>query len=445
MKINLPWIKSRQKIILSIFIDILSFLYFFLFSNEFASNKELIISTYILKLIIIWIMVSYILGRYHTSLRKASDYLNYLLKTALVSILSHSILFFILIFFESQIDWLESISIIRYSIIFSFLISNTFQLILSLILIKKFTIIGEVIFISSNKNLKSITNLSNYGLKKINYQLKNEDYIIEKKNHKKINSYVLSDINNLEENTQKIIRNLHIEGYRIYTILSWSEKVLECLPSSLLSNSDIIKGDLRIRKDSFQFRLKRLGDFSFSIFLLLATSPIILIFAILIKLQDGGPAFYSQKRTGLNGKEFNIYKLRSMKKNAEKDKPLWSKDNDPRVTFIGKFIRRTRIDELPQLWCVINGSMSLIGPRPERPKIEIDLERKIKYYRLRHSIKPGLSGWAQVKYKYGNSILDSEIKLSYDLYYLRHFSFWLDLLIMIKTIRIIINSNLSFK
>ena len=131
--------------------------------------------------------------------------------------------------------------------------------------------------------------------------------------------------------------------------------------------------------------------------------------------------------------------LRTMKVNSEKHGAKWSSKKDPRITSIGKFLRKTRFDELPQLICVVRGEMSLIGPRPERPEFDKDLEQKINHYSVRKWIRPGLSGWAQVNYPYTSSIKDSEIKVSYDLYYLRNFSFWLDILILFKTIKMLIH------
>ena len=192
---------------------------------------------------------------------------------------------------------------------------------------------------------------------------------------------------------------------------------------------------------TLQSRLKRAGDVSFSAFLLLLTSPLLLISALLIKLDDGGPVFYSQIRTGLEAKPYKIWKLRSMRTNAEQMGAQWSSRADSRVTRIGAFLRRTRLDELPQLWCVLTGSMSLIGPRPERPEFDLQLVQQIPHYALRHLIRPGLSGWAQVNYPYGASVEDSSNKLSYDLYYLKNFSFLLDLLIMFKTIRLVFNAQ----
>ena len=162
---------------------------------------------------------------------------------------------------------------------------------------------------------------------------------------------------------------------------------------------------------------------------------------LIIYFQDNGPIFYSQQRTGKNGLSFQIIKLRTMHIDAEKKGIQWSKRKDPRITKIGKILRMTRIDELPQFWNVLIGEMSLIGPRPERPQFDEILEVEIPYYKRRLDIRPGLSGWAQVNYPYGSSIKDSHKKLSFDLYYIKNFSFLLDLLIFIKTIRIVFTAR----
>ena len=150
----------------------------------------------------------------------------------------------------------------------------------------------------------------------------------------------------------------------------------------------------------------------------------LIISGMLIKIQDGGPILYSQIRTGFGGVPYTIYKLRTMRVDSEIDGAQWVKRRDNRITRIGSILRRTRLDELPQLWCVFTGSMSLIGPRPERPEFDQELEQHIPHYRLRQRMRPGLSGWAQVNYPYGASVEDAANKLSYDLYYLRNFSFW---------------------
>ena len=224
-----------------------------------------------------------------------------------------------------------------------------------------------------------------------------------------------------------------------FTPFKWCERYLNRIPSKYLTNQEFKKHDWTIDSDNFQWRFKRFGDIIISLLLILPSIPILFIFGFLIWLEDKGPIFYSQMRTGLNGKEFKITKLRTMKNKSEKFGAVWASKNDARITNIGSFLRRTRIDELPQLASVLIGEMSLIGPRPERPYIEITLEENIPFYRLRNVIKPGLSGWAQVNYPYGASIKDAEIKLSYELFYIRNQSFLFDFLIFIKTIKLILN------
>jgi sugar transferase (PEP-CTERM system associated) len=184
---------------------------------------------------------------------------------------------------------------------------------------------------------------------------------------------------------------------------------------------------------------KRLFDIIASMLLLALTLPIILLFAILVKLESKGPALYSQKRVGLFGEHFYVHKLRSMRSDAEVEgKAVWAQKDDPRVTRIGKFIRKVRIDELPQTWCVLKGEMSFVGPRPERPEFVADLEQQLPYFAERHMVKPGITGWAQINYPYGASIDDSRQKLEYDLYYAKNYTPFLDVLILLQTIRVII-------
>jgi sugar transferase (PEP-CTERM system associated) len=184
---------------------------------------------------------------------------------------------------------------------------------------------------------------------------------------------------------------------------------------------------------------KRLFDIFASMTLLLITAPIIFIFAILVKLESKGPAFYRQNRVGLFGQPFDIFKLRSMRQDAEATgKAVWAERDDPRITRIGKFIRKVRIDELPQTWCVLKGNMSFVGPRPERPEFVADLEQQLPYYAERHMVKPGITGWAQINYPYGASIDDARQKLEYDLYYAKNYTPFLDILILLQTFRVIL-------
>ena len=175
--------------------------------------------------------------------------------------------------------------------------------------------------------------------------------------------------------------------------------------------------------------------------LLFATAPLLLLAMLLIKLEDGGPLLYRQHRSGQYGSLIWLTKLRTMAVDAEASGIRWATPGDPRITRVGHWLRRWRIDELPQLVSVLSGEMSLIGPRPERPELEQQLEAQIPQYRLRHWLRPGLSGWAQVCFPYGASVADSRAKLSYDLYYLRNAGPLLDLLILGMTLRLIVGGR----
>jgi sugar transferase (PEP-CTERM system associated) len=183
---------------------------------------------------------------------------------------------------------------------------------------------------------------------------------------------------------------------------------------------------------------KRIFDVLASGALLLVSFPLILLFALLVKLDSKGPAFFRQTRVGLYGQPFDVIKLRSMRSDAEKHGAKWAETNDPRITRIGRLIRKVRIDELPQAWSVLKGEMSFVGPRPERPQFVEDLEDKLPYYAERHMVKPGITGWAQINYPYGASIEDSRHKLEYDLYYAKNYTPFLDLLILLQTLRVVL-------
>ncbi len=184
--------------------------------------------------------------------------------------------------------------------------------------------------------------------------------------------------------------------------------------------------------------LKRGGDILLSSLGLLIAAPFMLISALIIKLESPGPVFYCQERVGMRGKKFKIIKFRSMRQDAEKNGAVWAMENDDRVTKFGAFARRVRIDELPQLWNVLCGEMSFVGPRPERPVFVDMLAEKIPYYLLRHNIKPGVTGWAQICYPYGASEEDALHKLEYDLYYLKNISLSMDFWIVFQTIKTVL-------
>ena len=183
---------------------------------------------------------------------------------------------------------------------------------------------------------------------------------------------------------------------------------------------------------------KRMFDVAASSILLVLTAPVILFFAVLIKLDSKGPAFFRQSRVGLYGTTFDLIKLRSMRPDAEVDGAQWAVLDDPRITRVGRFIRKARIDELPQTWSVLKGEMSFVGPRPERPEFVCGLEADLPFYAERHMVKPGITGWAQINYPYGASIEDSRHKLEFDLYYVKNYTPFLDLLILLQTLRVVL-------
>ena len=184
---------------------------------------------------------------------------------------------------------------------------------------------------------------------------------------------------------------------------------------------------------------KRLFDIVASLILLILTGPIIILGAIAVKLDSKGPAFYRQQRVGLYGQEFWIVKLRTMRQDAEAaGQAVWAEKDDPRITRLGYWLRKLRIDELPQTWTVLKGEMSFVGPRPERRQFVEDLEQHLRYYAERHMVKPGITGWAQINYPYGASIEDARHKLEYDLYYAKNYTPFLDLLILLQTVRVVL-------
>ena len=229
---------------------------------------------------------------------------------------------------------------------------------------------------------------------------------------------------------------------RLLSPLSLFEQQQERLPPAFLPEGGLSYDDLPwAAAFSVQAQLKRVADLLVAGGLLLLSAPFVGLAAALIWLEDRGPVLYVQQRSGWLGRPFRVVKLRTMHVQPADAPALWTQPGDQRITRVGLWLRRLRLDELPQLLNVLSGEMSLIGPRPERPELEQELERHIPHYRKRHWMRPGLSGWAQVCAPYASSIDDSDLKLSYDLYYLRHFSTWLDLVILFRTIKTVLKAG----
>jgi sugar transferase (PEP-CTERM system associated) len=231
---------------------------------------------------------------------------------------------------------------------------------------------------------------------------------------------------------------LRLRGVHIEEATSWLEKISGRIEVEQLYPSWIIfaKGF----RFSSPFRMvRRILNFTVALIGLILALPVLPFVMLAVKLDSPGPVLYRQKRVGRRGAIFYCYKFRTMRKDAEADTgPTWADDKDPRITRGGKFLRMSRLDEIPQLWCVLKGDMAFVGPRPERPEFVEWLTRELPYYGVRHMVRPGITGWAQVRYKYGNTIEDAKEKLQFDLFYIKNASVGLDILIMFQTIKIVL-------
>ncbi|MEX1147169.1 MAG: TIGR03013 family XrtA/PEP-CTERM system glycosyltransferase, partial [Sphingomonadales bacterium] len=226
-----------------------------------------------------------------------------------------------------------------------------------------------------------------------------------------------------------------MQGLKVTDYTSFIERETGVVDLDSVSPSWLIFSDGFGGGGRYDLVVKRSFDILASAILLLLSLPILLVTAILVKLTSPGPVFYRQERVGQYGRPYMVMKFRSMRNDAEQNGPVWARANDDRVTPVGRFIRSTRIDEIPQIFNVLTGHMSFVGPRPERPVFVAELNGQIPYYSERHQVKPGITGWAQINYPYGASVEDARQKLQYDLYYIKNYSSLLDFLILVQTLR----------
>ena len=277
--------------------------------------------------------------------------------------------------------------------------------------VKKNPLVGTIVFKNSDADEKSIRDaLLSYGAPDL----------------------IVSEIPEIEK-LVLVVRNY---TPRVMSLRAAYEELFGKLPLSLLSEEQILK--ILSTKDGFGYWFVRnIVDRIVAILVLVITSPIILLAMLAILIEDGAPVFYKQVRTGKGMRTFNLYKLRSMVHNAEKSGAVWAEKNDPRTTRVGRIIRKLHIDEIPQMYNILRGDLALVGVRPERPEFVHELEEKIPSYYLRHLIKPGFTGWAQIKFRYARSLEDTKNKYEYDLYYIKNRSLPLDFGIIIKTLQII--------
>ena len=443
MQVRLPWILSRKRLIIAALIDSIMFIVlyfqFFYFYFEYWPG----FSSLLVLLLIVWMLSSYVAGRF------ASGDSSLMLGNGLTFVrqITRTIIIFLLaLLFASAYLWFFNqnpaenifrgflLPFLGVHSILSFVVQFLFYLFTS---VKASSQSHHWSFVGSSSAFDQLQQLSKWSRIPVNLvHVFPSQLTIHAPSHVVFEEIVAQDL--------KIggrLLELQQNGSIVLTRFDWCEAFLQRFPSICLMELDLLRGRFSIPFTTFQARLKRVGDLLAATLLLIITSPLIVVSGLLIKLNDGGPIFYSQIRTGLTGRPYRIWKLRTMRIDAEQEGAQWALRSDSRITAIGAILRQIRFDELPQLWCVLNGTMSLIGPRPERPEIDQKLEVLIPFYRLRSNVRPGLSGWAQVNYPYGASIDDSANKLSYDLYYLRNFSFWLDLLILFKTIRLVFNAK----
>ncbi|MGD9954291.1 MAG: sugar transferase [Burkholderiales bacterium] len=235
------------------------------------------------------------------------------------------------------------------------------------------------------------------------------------------------------------LMQLRFSGVRVYGISDFYEQLWFKVPVLHTRHGWLVFAHgFDLLHNPLGLRIKRLTDMLLSLALLVPAIPLMALAALAIRLESRGSAIFRQVRTGLGGAEFEVLKLRTMAHDAERDGPQWAQKTDPRVTRVGRILRLLRIDELPQLFNVLKGEMSFIGPRPERPVFNETLEQEIPLYNLRHLVRPGITGWAQVMYPYGASVEDAREKLQYDLYYIKNYSVLLDIGIVFKTLRVVL-------
>jgi len=400
-------------------------------------------------ILILWILIFYIAGIYEKRrLRNSIEFL----KTLFISIVLNTFLSIAFFYLVPFIDIAPRRNLFIFVIIFSFL-EILWRRYFNRLLIYKLPK-NRVLLLSSNGN--SSLEIYNFLLnnKQLGYEIAyfwKIENIPEKLNN--LNSWEeFIKENNIdlvviplsfkkESNFSKIFYELLFSGILVYDLPYFYETIFKKIPLSEIDESWFL--EKIIEHEKFYDKLKSGLEFVFALFLFFFLLPLEIFIALLIKLTSKGPVIYKQIRIGKNNKPFTLYKFRTMRQDAEKDGPKWKAtgDYDPRFTFIGRILAKTHLDELPQLINVLKREISFVGPRPERPEFVSILEEKIPYYNIRHLIKPGITGWAQINYKYGASIEDTYEKLQYDIYYLKNRSIILDLAIILKTLKSFFVSN----
>jgi len=426
-------IKLRKYFLL--FFDILFLylsLYLALFLRHFGKFEIEIFFSHILPftiLFFIWLIVFYAFGFYDFEFLRTS----LIFKTFSVISLNF-VLGVLLFYFVPQFKIAPKTILILNSLIFGiffFFLRKFFLSFFSAYLLEKVAILGKDAEVEKLK--KEIKEKPFLGYELVELDLSKD--LLTQIEKEKIGTIVFTEEFEKDPKFQTLFYNLLFLGKNFLDFPSFYEKILEKIPVTLISKVWFFE-NLREGEKRIYDRSKRIFDVVLGSIILILTLPIWLIIALAIKLEDRGPVFYIQDRVGKNKKIFKLIKFRSMILDAEKKGAKWADVKDKRITKVGKIIRQLHFDELPQMINVIKGDISLIGPRPERPEFVEKLEKEIPYYNLRHIIKPGFTGWAQIKFRYARSVEDSLEKFQYDLYYIKNRSLFLDLKILLKTFQL---------
>jgi exopolysaccharide biosynthesis polyprenyl glycosylphosphotransferase len=441
LSLSLPWLVNRRRLVLAGFVDmvIVTVLFVATYHWRFGGWPGFHLPmTWLLEL---WILLSYVAGRY-TQPAVAAPFapLAALGGTAVVTVLSGLLYLAYNWFVHQALGQLDTRSFLLPLLFWIAVASYGAQTGLDRLLAQRYARALHWLALGRAEIGQALQRWSALRPTQIPLQISGADHCTADL-LQTVDGVVVDDPLRLTTTDQAALIEAMGRGLPVLSPRLWCEAFLQRLPPELVRETDLFHGQFVLPRQGLQVRLKRLGDGLVSATLLLLSSPLLLLAGLLIWMQDRGPVFYSQWRTGLGGKPFRIWKLRTMRTDAEQQGAQWVQQQDPRITPLGRLLRLTRIDELPQLVAVLRGEMSLIGPRPERPEFDQQLEQQIPHYRLRYWLRPGLSGWAQVNYPYGASLEDARNKLSFDLFYLRHFSFWLDLLILLKTMRLVFNAR----
>ena len=426
-----------NRIWLIVFGDFASFLISFLmlifirFDRQnylFAINQHFLPFTI---LYLSWILIFYIFGLYDLfAIKPTIPYIRRWAIALLCSFVVGILLFYFVPIFAISPKTNLVIQVLGFGI-FSFLFRRIIYNLFSKTITQPTILIGDSIYLSELG--KTISSNPQIGLKILGHFSTISEINL---NLEKIKNLVIILDKKIDIQDQNIL-NFYQQGIEIFDTAKAYEKYLYKIPVEYIDLSFIVE-ELNTKKDILYMFASKIINILFSIIILVITSLFILIASIFIYLHDHGPILYIQERVGLNGKVFKLYKLRSMVLDSEKDGAKWSTGhNDSRITPIGRIIRRLHIDEIPQMINILRGDISLVGPRPERPEFVNLLSKDIPYYSFRHIIRPGFTGWAQIKYRYANTIEDSREKFEYDLYYIKNRNIFLDFGIIARTIQII--------